>query len=169
MLKNKKRGFTLLELLVALVIAGILVGYGLPAYRNFSIRQNISNHANDLLADINFARITALDQSRNVGVQRFGASWSNGWRIFVDVNGNDVFNAATDTQLRLNQTLTTSNNATGNIELEGSAASVMFNNQGSLVGTEVFTVEVTHSVIEYNVDINVALSGLAVTVSHETN
>jgi len=168
MTKNKKTGFTLLELLIALVIAGVLIGYGIPAYRNFSIRQNISNHANDFLTDINLARISALDLSRNVGLQRIGNSWSRGWNVFVDVNDDGVFNAADDTLLRLHQTFSTTSNATGNIELVGSDVTVLFNNQGSLVGINVFSMGVSHSGLTYNVDVNVALSGMATTVSHET-
>ena len=169
MTKNKKSGFTLLELLIALVIAGVLVGYGVPAYRNFSVRQNISNHANDLLTDINLARVSALDLSRNVGLQRIGNNWSRGWNVFVDDDNDGLYNAADDTLLRIHQTLTTSSNATGNVELDGSDVTVIFNNQGSLVGIDVFSVGISHSHIVYNVDVNVALSGMAATVANETN
>ncbi|MFK8011656.1 MAG: GspH/FimT family pseudopilin [Marinicellaceae bacterium] len=79
---RKNSGFSLIELVVTLAIAGILMYYAIPAYSDFSKRQTLSNQTNDLLGDLGFARSLAIENGSVVTVTSAnGNNWSNGWDI----------------------------------------------------------------------------------------
>ena len=84
---NKKynTGFTMIELVVALAIAGTLMYYAIPAYSDFSQRQSLTNETNDLLSDLGFARSLAIENGNRVTVTAAtvggDTEWTNGWDI----------------------------------------------------------------------------------------
>ena len=59
-MKKRNRGFTLLELMVVVVIAGILLGLGVPAMGNFIRNARMTSAANDMLAALHYARSEAI-------------------------------------------------------------------------------------------------------------
>lgn len=87
------RGFTLIELMVVLLIAAILVLVGAPELSDFLADQRVRTTTSDLVSEIAFARAKAIEQSRRVYLNRTGASWSNGWRVYVDLNNSTTFDA----------------------------------------------------------------------------
>ena len=89
------RGFTLLELMVAVAVLAILLGMGVPAY-NDSIRNNqIAATSADLISALSLARNEAMKRGMRVSVCAAanpdacaaGTDWSNGWIVFVDSFG----------------------------------------------------------------------------------
>lgn len=91
---RRKRGFTLLETLVTLVIAGILLTVAIPELTDL-IRYNRSVAAiNSLVRAFNFARYNAISRDRYVTICRSNdgrqcsrdASWNDGWLIFVNLD-----------------------------------------------------------------------------------
>lgn len=81
-LNKKNKGFTLVELMVTLTIMGLLMGYGLPSYNEFSQRQALAREANDLLGDLRFARNLAVDKNTTVRLDSInGVNWEGGWVI----------------------------------------------------------------------------------------
>jgi prepilin-type N-terminal cleavage/methylation domain-containing protein len=86
-------GFTLIELMVVLVIVAILVVVGVPMITEFIADQRVRTVTSDIVADIAFARAKAVEQSRRVYMERTGATWANGWRIFVDLNDSNSYDA----------------------------------------------------------------------------
>ena len=85
----RERGFTLMELLVAVSIAAMLFAIGVPMFRNASLGARLSAAANNLLASVQLARSEAI--KRNVRVTLCTSSdgatcaasggWEQGWIV----------------------------------------------------------------------------------------
>jgi type IV fimbrial biogenesis protein FimT len=150
------QGFTLVELVVTLAIAGVLLAYAIPSFRDFGLRQKVSNEANELLGDLMYARVTAIKEGQSVVVlSNNGTDWSNGWRIFIDNNRDLTFNAG-DIALREKQ-LTHSN-----LTLTAVSGSVAYTNLGNALAIN--NISITHSDISKAVTLNLSLSGVITTI-----
>lgn len=87
----RRAGFTLLELMVVLAIAGVLIGLASPEMSGMIRRQRLDSAVADLYGAIDLARSQAI--ARGVRVQLVplepaGTNWSRGWVVFVDANGD---------------------------------------------------------------------------------
>ena len=90
------RGFTLVEMLITVAIATILAAIALPSFREFLIRQNTIEIANDLVGSLNTARIEAVKRGLKVRVvPADGSSWSSGWKIDADTANNSFASGTT--------------------------------------------------------------------------
>jgi prepilin-type N-terminal cleavage/methylation domain-containing protein len=100
-MKTRNRGFTLLELMVVLVIAGVLLGIGVPGMRSFILNGRMTAAANDLMAALHLARSEAIKRrvpvvvctSTNALVAAptcANSATLSGWFVFVDANRNGV-------------------------------------------------------------------------------
>ncbi|HUN92264.1 MAG TPA: GspH/FimT family pseudopilin [Burkholderiaceae bacterium] len=73
---RRVRGLTLVELLVTMVIAAILLAYGVPSLQSFVASNQLATSANELVASLNLARSEAVRTSAPVGVcVEGGNSW----------------------------------------------------------------------------------------------
>lgn len=97
-MKRPQSGFTLLELMVVLAIAGVLFAVGIPAMGNFIRNSRITSAANDVMAALHFARSEAVKRRQPVtlctstsAVTDANPTCANspfltGWIAFVDLN-----------------------------------------------------------------------------------
>jgi type IV fimbrial biogenesis protein FimT len=78
---RRVRGFTLIELVAAITVMGVLATLALPSFRAFVANQRIRNGSFDLMAALTLARSEAVTRNRSVDLKRSGTSWDRGWTV----------------------------------------------------------------------------------------
>lgn len=81
------RGFTLLELMVAIAVLAILATVGVPSFRELIQNNRVTTQTNELVSALNFARTEAVKRGRNVEVVVTQAN--PGWRARVALDATD--------------------------------------------------------------------------------
>ena len=88
-----ERGFTLLELLVAVAVVAIVATIGVPQFSNFINNQQRTAAMNELVYSLAYARSEALKRNQFVTLCRStdqsscagaGTDWSVGWIVFAN-------------------------------------------------------------------------------------
>lgn len=69
-MKNRQSGFTTMELLTTVVIAGILIAMAAPSYSRFVASSRVTEQANDLVGAMSFARSEAIRRNAPVELCR---------------------------------------------------------------------------------------------------
>lgn len=96
------RGFTLVEMLVVLALAGILTVLAVPSFQTLLLSRRVQVALDGLAGDMRFARAEAIKRSSRVTIcasldgascQGAGALWKNGWIIFVPTAASGNFTA----------------------------------------------------------------------------
>lgn len=93
---KQQAGFTLIELMIALALLGIVLAIAIPAINDFTIKQRVSSQANEMMLSLALARSEALKLNREVRVipQTGTASgWSDGWCVGPASIGNSCNHA----------------------------------------------------------------------------
>lgn len=83
-------GFTLVELLVSLGIVTLMAGIVLPSARQYMANQQLISTSNLLVASLLLARSESIKRDQPVLLTNVSGDWSNGWKVFVDLNGNST-------------------------------------------------------------------------------
>ena len=89
-------GFTLVELVVVMAIAAVLAAVGVPSWRAFSEKLQLTGVSDAFVASLHLARSEAIKRHDRVALCKsadgvFCASaggWDQGWIIFHDRNNN---------------------------------------------------------------------------------
>lgn len=74
-------GFTVIELLIAVLIAAILATLAAPLYTGLMARQRLKAVASELYADLSKTRSFAIARNANVTLSPKTGNWQNGWQI----------------------------------------------------------------------------------------
>ena len=82
------RGFTLIELMVAVAVLAILLSIGLPAFGGMIDNQRLDNSVNTLLRSVQYTRAQAARRNQYVTMAPLDTHWHSGWLIFIDANDN---------------------------------------------------------------------------------
>lgn len=85
---NVQRGFSLLELMMALAIAAILLAVAIPSFRDSSLRSTLTVQSNDLVAGALLARSEAIKRraavslcSSSDALTCTSSRWEAGWIV----------------------------------------------------------------------------------------
>jgi len=140
------RAFTLVELVVAISIAAVMLAFAVPPLLATLKNSAATALGNDLVSSLNLARTEAVKRGANVTLCTAsdktlsacgsGQTWTFGWLVFVDANGDGVYSAGNDTLIKTN---TIPNGAT----LTATFNNVTFTSAGFVksVGALIFTAQ----------------------------
>jgi type IV fimbrial biogenesis protein FimT len=65
---SNRKGFSMVEIIVVLTIAGILLAIGVPGYLSLIQNNKVVSATNKLAASLNLARIEAIKRGLHVGI-----------------------------------------------------------------------------------------------------
>jgi prepilin-type N-terminal cleavage/methylation domain-containing protein len=85
-----QKGFTLVELLVVLAIAGVIAMIAVPSYQRMLQRVAIDREKSDLLNLMMLARSEAVKRGQNTWVSASVAPWSGTLTVFLDFDGDRI-------------------------------------------------------------------------------
>lgn len=154
LIKRRRSGFTLIELMIAIAVAAILITLATPSFRLLIQNNRISGAANDFVTALNLARGEAIKRGATVFICRtddpqaappdcqranngwHDGNWSTGWLIYA-VPTDTIAAAAdyvdgTDVLVRLGEgavgdiRITSETNGIGNQRLGYSADGMLF-------------------------------------------
>lgn len=83
------RGFTLIELMIAIAVLAILLGLAVPSFNDATLSSKLGSHANSMIASANLARSEAIKRNTTITlcVSTDGANcatsggWEQGWIV----------------------------------------------------------------------------------------
>lgn len=102
------RGFTLIELVVTIVIAGILIAIAVPNMRMFVEKNRVKLAVGELATGLSYARseatkrrfpVTVCARASDSSCSGGGTSWNGGWLMFTDVDGNGAYELANENEI----------------------------------------------------------------------
>ena len=92
---RRENGFTLIELMIAIGLAGLLLSAAVPALDTFVSNARQTGAINDFVSSIHQARSTAITTNARVticpssgGTNCEAVSWDEGWIVFSNRNGD---------------------------------------------------------------------------------
>jgi type IV fimbrial biogenesis protein FimT len=87
---NPHRGFTLIELIVAMAVAAVLIGVAVPSFTSAIKNNRLQTQTRELQMALLKARSEAVKGRDSITIcaratdSTCGTSWENGWLVFID-------------------------------------------------------------------------------------
>ena len=103
---KSQRGFTIIELMMALLVLAILVTVAVPSFGSFMSKNRLTSQANNFHAALLYARSEAVKRNRSVFIcwsgnptaaspcGNSGTGWSDGWVMYADEDQDGAFDAS---------------------------------------------------------------------------
>ena len=91
---KNQQGVTLIELMVAVIIMGILASIAVPSFNTFLKNSRLTTQINYLVTAINLTRSEAIKRNSSVTVCKSNTgntcagNWTDGWIVFADENSD---------------------------------------------------------------------------------
>jgi type IV fimbrial biogenesis protein FimT len=96
-MKNPQTGFTIVELMVTLMIAGLLLAMAVPSYMRFVAGSRVTDQTYDLIGALNLGRSEAIRRNANVTLCRAAddtavvcATGNANWQAWILTTGGGV-------------------------------------------------------------------------------
>lgn len=94
--RDPDRGTTLIEAMVVVAILGILLAGAAPSVARLISSHRAAAATGDFVHAVSLARGEAMKRGRRVYLAPLGASWRDGWAVFVDRDDNRLFDPSID-------------------------------------------------------------------------
>jgi type IV fimbrial biogenesis protein FimT len=153
-------GFTLIELVVTLAVLAVLIGLGVPSFREMIDESRMASQSNELIYTLRQARAQAVERAAPVTVTAINGDWNQGWESLLDYDKNGSKTAG------LADALMTSTPASQlpdlqHINIDASSTRVIFLPDGTLgaAAAETLTLKSKAGGVARQRTINIALSG----------
>lgn len=114
---SEQRGFTVIEILIVMVVLGALMALAAPSFVRTLRSTTVSSSVNGMMSDIRYTRSEAVKRGVATVMCRSddpeamtpvcgsgagpdldsdgtGDGWASGWFIFVDLDGDGIYDAA---------------------------------------------------------------------------
>jgi len=78
---NQQRGFTILELMITVTVAGILSMMAFPSFVTMTKNNRLTTQANDFILALNITRSEAVKRGIPTTITYSTGNWANGWTI----------------------------------------------------------------------------------------
>ncbi|NOX76100.1 MAG: prepilin-type N-terminal cleavage/methylation domain-containing protein [Gammaproteobacteria bacterium] len=113
---HRLKGFTLIELITTLAIAGVVLAIGVPSFQTYLLNNRQTSSVNDLAGALQLARNNAISRRVMVTVCKSNdgatcqtgtssGNWSQGWMVFTNIDGDTTLDAGVDLLLRVHGAL----------------------------------------------------------------
>jgi type IV fimbrial biogenesis protein FimT len=159
-MRSRRRGFTLVEMLTVMSVLAVLIAVASPGLASLTSANALSAAQGELASAMVLARSEALKRGTTVALAATapiaGAEFSGGWRIFVDANGNGIYDAG-EVIVREQPAFH------GDLRLAtlGGATAVTNNGRGFLAPSSMVTINVCSSLATNSYQLRVEPVGLA--------
>lgn len=116
----RQSGFTLLELVVTIAIAGILLSLAVPGFSNLIQNNRQVSHTNEFVASMHLTRSEAVKRGQVVRMTAADASdssneWGPGWSVWVDLNSDSTMDAGEQLRAAIDLTDNITLDSTGDV------------------------------------------------------
>lgn len=142
MTRATTKGFSLIELMIALAVAAILLVAAGPSFRDAVRRNKVSGASNALLADITYARSEAINRGNIVSIcpssdqqtcTSSGKAYESGWLVYTYQAGKGVVNTAYTTTASAGAILLRASNARDSVSIQALDSVILsFGSQGQV-------------------------------------
>jgi type IV fimbrial biogenesis protein FimT len=96
MILSNQSGFTIIELMIVVAIAGILAVFAMPSFEDTIDNQRIRKAVSDMHLSLLEARSEAIKRNANITINRTSTSWLNGWTVQSGGTVLRTYNALSD-------------------------------------------------------------------------
>jgi type IV fimbrial biogenesis protein FimT len=142
---SRSKGFTLVELMVALVVALVFLSLAIPSMGWFVNNNRVAGLANDFTKSVTVARSESLKRGVPVSICSStdqatcagSTDWSTGWIVFTDNSGTAGTLDDTDALIYIQDALR------GSVSFSTTVNSVQYNATGSLATASNITFSLT--------------------------
>jgi type IV fimbrial biogenesis protein FimT len=97
---KRQRGFTLIEMMIAIGLSAMLLSMAIPALGQFTTNAKQTSAINDFVSSIHIARSTAITSNfrstvcaSSNGTSCEAVSWDQGWIVFTDRDNDQAVDA----------------------------------------------------------------------------
>jgi type IV fimbrial biogenesis protein FimT len=97
-MKKHLLGFTLIELMTALLVLAILIAIAIPSYRSVTKSANITSASGEILSVLQFARTEAIRRGKSIRLDATSGSdatneLGSGFTVYFDANSDSALSA----------------------------------------------------------------------------